>query len=228
MMNGLNGGPFDHPEYGGWGGRYLFQDLTRQNMLYNDARDNVTGENGLWIVSNHATIWRWRQAYQDEMSARIQWTIKSKYGAGSHPPVVVVNGSSDSTPLTFDVALGQQVVLDASDSYDADADLDDRNPLKFRWFQYKEPSDEPHQTSGSAVPELDFKLSSDGRVAMMKMPEADTACYKLNVPHRSPKNVKPVCFQLHVILEVTGSGTPPIRRYKRAILKLQKADDTDD
>lgn len=22
MQNGLNGGPFDHPEWGGWGGRY--------------------------------------------------------------------------------------------------------------------------------------------------------------------------------------------------------------
>ena len=27
MMNGLNGGPYDHPEWGGWGGRYLLQDL---------------------------------------------------------------------------------------------------------------------------------------------------------------------------------------------------------
>ena len=191
-------------------------------MLYNDARDNVTGENGLRFVSNHATIWRWRQAYQDEMSARIQWTVNKKYEDGSHPPVVVVNGSSDSSPLTFDAGLGDNVVLDASDSYDPDAGLPNRNTLKFRWFQYKEPSDEPHQTSGSAVPELDFEVSSDGRVAKMKMPGADVACYKLLVPHRAPKDVQSVCFQLHVILEVTGSGSPPIRRYKRAILKLQQ------
>lgn len=57
MMNGLNGGPYDHPEWGGYGGRYIFQDLTRQTMLYNDARDNVTGQNGDWFVSNQATIW---------------------------------------------------------------------------------------------------------------------------------------------------------------------------
>ena len=191
-------------------------------MLYNDARDNVTGENGLWIVPNHATIWRWRQAYQDEMSARIQWTVQSKYAKGIHPPVVIVNGSSDSAALTFDVGVGEDVVLDASESYDPDAGREGRNPLKFRWFQYKEPSNEPHQTSGSAVPDLKFTLSEDGRVAIMKMPEAETACYKLLVPHRSPKSVEPVCFQLHVILEVVGSGTPPIRRYKRTILNIQR------
>ena len=28
--------------------------------------------------------------------------------------------------------------------------------------------------------------------------------------------------QLHALLEVTGSGTPPIRRYKRAILKVPR------
>ena len=221
MMNGLNGGPYDHPEYGGYGGRYIFQDITRQNMLYNDARDNVTGENGLYFVSNHATIWRWRQAYQDEMSARIQWTIKSKYEEGSHPPVVVVNGSSDSAPLEFDATVEEEVVLDASDSYDPDAGLQGRS-LKFRWFQYKEPSDEPHQTSGTAVPELNIQTSSGGRVASMKIPSGAEACYKLLVPHRSPKSVTPVCFQLHVLLEVTGSGMPPIRRYKRAILKIQQ------
>ena len=126
---------------------------------------------------------------------------------------------------TISLGSGAEVVLDASESYDPDADLPDRNALKFRWFQYKEPSDEPHQTSGSAVPELDFDVSSDGRVARMKMPAADVACYKLLVPHRSPKDVEPVCFQLHVILEVTGSGSPPIRRYKRAILKLQQPQD---
>ena len=191
-------------------------------MLYNDARDNVMRENGLWIVSNHATIWRWRQAYQDEMSARIQWTIQSKYAKGCHPSVVVVNESSYSAWLTFDIAVGEEIVLDASGSYDPDPGLEGRNPLKFGCFQYKEPSDEPRQTSGSAVPELNFTLSSDGRVATM-MPETETACYKLLVRHWAPKGVERVCFQFHVVLEVVGSGTPPIRRYKRAILKIQRS-----
>lgn len=48
------------------------------------------------------------------MSARIQWTIKSKYEDGSHPPVVVVNDSYDSALLTFNVAPDEEVVLDAS------------------------------------------------------------------------------------------------------------------
>jgi hypothetical protein len=33
--------------------------------------------------------------------------------------------------------------------------------------------------------------------------------------------VQEICQRYHVELEVTGSGTPPFRRYKRVILKVQ-------
>ena len=230
MMNGVNGGPYDHPQWGGWGGRYLPQDVSGQNRLFNDARDNVTGVDGRWHISNQATIWRWRQAYQDEMSARIQWTIQASYANGSHPPVVGMNGSCDSSPLIFTVQPGQDVVLDASRSYDPDANLTsspnstERNDLQFYWFQYKEPSDEPHQTSGSAVPTLNFTLSGDNRTVSMIMPSAEEACYELTPVEARTKGYSIVCMAMHVLVEVTGSGEPPIRRWKRAILELEAPD----
>lgn len=233
MMNGLNGGPYDHVEYGGFGGRYLPLDVSGQNRVFSDARDNVTGVDGEYHISNQATIWRWRQAYQDEMSARIQWTINSDYADGSHPPVVIVNGSCDSEALHFKVQPGEEVILDASGSYDPDANLSSvsnssstkstmqRNPLQFTWFQYKEPSDEPHQTSASAVPDLNITLSANNRTATMTMPPAEEACYELTPVEARMKRKSVVCIALHVLVEVKGSGEPPIRRWKRAILEVQ-------
>lgn len=220
MMNGVNGGPFDHPEWGGWGGRYILQDLTRQSMVYSDTTDNVVGINNQTFTSNHATIWRWRQAYQDEMSARIQWSMHSNYSAGSHPPVVSVNGSCGSAPLIVsDVYPEQVVTLDASGTYDPDANLSNRNPLQYSWFHYREPT--ATQSSVAAeVPLLNFTLSGDGSVAMTTLPLATQACAAATA-REAAQGVQDVCQQYHVVLEVTGSGTPPIRRYERVILKLQ-------
>ena len=97
MQNGLNGGPLDHPEWGGWGGRYALLDLTRQSMQYVDTTDFVVGMDNKTWASNHASIWRWRRAFQEEMSARVQWSIlggNSSRAEGSHPPVVSVNAVS--------------------------------------------------------------------------------------------------------------------------------------
>lgn len=221
MMNGVNGGPYDHPEWGGWGGRYLPQDVSGQNRIYSDAQDNVTGIDGKYHVSNQATIWRWRQAYQDEMSARMLWTINANYANGSHPPVVNVNGSCDSSPLHIPVRPGQTVVLDASGTYDQDANLTSRNPLRFTWFQYKEPSAEPRANNLGDVPDLNLTLSASNRTATIPIPGAEEVCYQLTPLEARVKGWETECLDLHVLVEIRGSGEPPIRRWKRAVLEVQ-------
>ena len=220
MQNGLNGGPLDHPEWGGWGGRYALLDLTRQSMLYTDTNDVVVGKDNATWSSNHATIWRWRQAFQDEMSARVQWSVLGEYGAGSHPPVVGVNGSCGSAPFEVEVWPGEVVTLDASGSWDPDGNLTGKNELRFKWFHYWEIT--TLQGNRGEVPQLNFTLSGDrlGSVATTTLPTADLACA---APPGlwQPEGIQEICQQYHVILEVTGSGTPPIRRYKRVILKVQ-------
>ena len=71
MQNGVNGGPQDHPEWGGWGGRYRLVDLSRQSMHYADTADVVIGVDNVTYSSNQASVWRWRRAYQQEMAARV-------------------------------------------------------------------------------------------------------------------------------------------------------------
>ena len=195
-------------------------DLTRQTMIYSDAVDIVVGQNGQNFTSNHATIWRWRQAYQDEMSARVQWSIRGNYSAGSHPPVVSVNGSCGSAPLVLDnVYPKQTLTFDASGTYDPDANQTGRNALQYNWMHYREIS--ATQTNINAeVPWLNFTLSNDGSVATTTLPAAELACAAPNAL-QAAHGVQETCQQYHVILEVTGSGTPPIRRYKRVIIKVQ-------
>lgn len=69
------------------------------------------------------------------MSARIQWSILGNYSAGSHPPAVSVNGSCDSSPLVVEVSPEQVITMDASHTYDPDANLTGKNDLQFNWFQ---------------------------------------------------------------------------------------------
>jgi hypothetical protein len=224
FVNGLGGGPYDHPEWGGWGGRYTLNDITRQSMVYSDARDNVTGADGRWYTSNQATIWRWRQAYQDEMSARVQWSVNSAYGSGSHPPVVVLNDVCGSAPLEIDVKPNEVVTLDASGSYDPDSNRTaSSSPLTYNWFQYKEPTAQPSGTDADVrrVPTLNFTLSDNGKMASVEIPSRDEACSVPQPQQSLQQGVNLICQIYHVILEVKGSGDPPIRRYRRAMLNVK-------
>ncbi len=69
IPNGLN--VPEEPKYGGWGGRYTPIDGVCSH--YTDAVDRVTSKtDGQYYMTNHATIWRWREAFQNDFAARIQ------------------------------------------------------------------------------------------------------------------------------------------------------------
>jgi hypothetical protein len=134
--NGLEG--HRSPSWGGWGGRYIYrrpageaQAIWTQGgdaFARTDSRDAVIGVDSRVHVSNQATIWRWRQAYQHDFSARMDWTIKP-FAQANHPPAVVVDGQDGLAPVFIDAEVGKPVTLDASASRDPDG-----QPLRFRWF----------------------------------------------------------------------------------------------
>ena len=153
IPNGLNAP--SHPEWGGWGGRYEFyvpelaamdpQGFTggvpvnpETRPIWTNAVDDyvppVAGEHGRAVrlgeksvKSFRATIWRWRDDFQNDFAARMDWTIKPFVGA-NHPPVPVL-----AHPDTLTVRSGEKFQLDAHLSSDPDGDS-----LSFWWFHYPE------------------------------------------------------------------------------------------
>jgi len=154
IRNGLNDP--GHPDWGSWGGRYELyipefpseptnlrftggvpvEPETR--LIWTNAIDNFTpripNEWGRTIrkdtatySGNHVTLWRWREDFQNDFAARMDW-CKMSFEEANHPPVARVN-----QPERFTVKSGDIFKLDADGSYDPDGDA-----LSYWWFQYPE------------------------------------------------------------------------------------------
>lgn len=207
MPNGLNYP--SNPEFGGWGGRYILSDISGASHHYADTIDRVTGISGNMLVSNHATVWRWRSAYQNEMSARMQWTLSSNYSSAVHPPKVSLNGTTGTEPYPLSVKPEQVVTLDASKSVNPDSNSS--TSLTFEWMHYKEVTASNAYDVNTAVPQLNFTcLNQDCSSVQTTMPNQTLACPKSN------------CQTYHVILSVKGQSSTPITRYRRVIFEIEE------
>lgn len=134
IQNGLQ--DMEHPDWGGWGGRYekylpqkapLFG-RKEKYPLWTNCEDTYTGKNGVTVTNNVCTIYRWREAMQNDFAARMCWTECAAYEEANHAPVVKLN-----TPNEFRVSCGEKVNMSAEGSHDPDGDN-----LFFHWYNYKE------------------------------------------------------------------------------------------
>jgi hypothetical protein len=120
IPNGLNAP--EHPEWGGWGGRY-----EKKSGFYTDTADTATGADGKTYTTGQASVWRWREAYQNDFAARMDWCVWPRDGA-NHPPVARLGHDE-----VLEARAGEVVRLDATGSSDPDGD-----GLTYEWIAYPE------------------------------------------------------------------------------------------
>jgi hypothetical protein len=154
LPNGLN--VPEHPDWGGWGGRYekhlpeyssfnsgftggvpiepepreiwtnaidSFAPYTPNEYGRAVRRDTIT------FSDNRVSLWRWRDDFQNDFAARMDWCIKS-YQEANHPPIPALGHPEQMTRKSGDV-----FGLDASGTTDPDGDN-----RCYLWFHYPEAS----------------------------------------------------------------------------------------
>jgi hypothetical protein len=191
----------EHPDWGGWGGRYeRYTPPVRKwhlkpetRPIWTDADDEVLGVDGRWHTDNHATIWRWRSAYQNDFAARMDWTIRPPAEA-NHPPVARLGH-----PAALTARPGERVELSAEGSTDPDGDA-----LSYEWFYYGEAGTLAVSSARSGQP-----LAIRG---------FDQAKASFVVP--TTRVMPPGTGTMHLILAVTDHGTPRLTRYRRVIVTV--------
>lgn len=207
IPNGL--GDPEHPDWGSWGGRYGYNVPGSRN--YHDTVDEVVGTDGVTYPTNHAGIWRWRDHYQHDFAARIQWSLTSDFANASHPPVPVVNGTVGPQHLNLTASPGASLVLDAGQSYDPDH-AGTLEHLSFQWYQYLEP------TSGSVNVRLEALAPPAGTDDTLDRSDTGFANAVLGqaVRVRLPSDEAGLAY--HVVLQVSNEAH--LARYVRVVINV--------
>ena len=175
LPNGLN--VPDQPTWGGWGGRFV----QSSNHIYRDGRDTVDT-----TTDGRCTVWRWRDAFQRDFQARMDWCVQPR-AAANHAPIAVCNGDATPAILALPARSGSTIRLSAAASQDPDGDR-----LTYRWWVYPE---------AGTYPNTPGMTGADSPQAAVALPPSSTG-------------------ELHIILEVTDAGEPPLTSYRRVILTV--------
>ena len=139
----------EHVNFGGWGGRFYEQrkqnirsgtgnhtvdkllDRHRNYLLYSDATDSWQ-YGGTTYQNEYCTVFRWREAFQADFAARMDWCVKP-FDQANHNPVAIVNGDNTRELIEVTANPGETIKLDATASSDPDG-----NGLNYSWWVYNE------------------------------------------------------------------------------------------
>jgi hypothetical protein len=186
----------DEPTWGGWAGRY--SPLTAAVQSSDGKMGPKPREGFYWAdatdvdsmgkPSRDQTLARWAVAIQNDFRARMQWSVTPNFKDANHEPIVVVQGDRSRDVLRVNARAGKPLSLSAEGTSDPDGDQ-----LNFRWSVYADPGTYRH-ASGIRW------TGSDSSAAILHLP-ADASGQTI-----------------HVLLEVTDTGTPSLTRYRRIVV----------
>ena len=144
LPNGLSD-PHE-PAWGGWGGRFLIEpqmnplasqppvvneDEYQDFWMITEAQDHWQWQDQVYDNS-YCAVFRWRVDFQNDFAARMDWCLQSFENA-NHNPVIILNGDSTRNVLVQHVNPGDQILLEATQTYDPDDDS-----LSYTWWIYPE------------------------------------------------------------------------------------------
>ena len=180
------------PSYGGWGGRYAYQQPSGEpHAIWTNnngsTRDTFEYAAGQTATSDQATIWRWRDQYQYDFAARMDWSVADTFAKANHNPIPVLDNDTTTNVVSTTVAGGSTTSLSAAGTRDPDG-----NAVTLKWFIYPEAG-----TVSGAV--LSTTTGPTTAVTIPKVTKAGT---------------------LHVILQCTDSGSPNLTSYRRVVLTV--------
>lgn len=201
----------DRHWWGAWGGRFnrektlnplvFRRDQWEKQEPYQPFRAYTGAVDAFWSEpeqrewrSHWASLFRWREAFQNDFSARMDWCVAETYADANHNPTVVLEGDSSGAILHREVSRGEAITLSAKGSDDPDGDV-----IAYRWWHYEEP--------GGTL----------GGEATLDLEGADSESLTVRVPEDWPAEVS----EAHIILEVTDSGSPTLYGYRRMILTIE-------
>lgn len=122
VRNGLNNP--EHIEYGSWGGRYEKRIPTRSEFhtkeiypIYTNSYDLVYGKDQKFHYSPQASIWRWREHFQNDFLMRLTWSTTNDYSVCDHlqeydDSEVIIEANSDE-----EKEISLSIIEDASYEY---------------------------------------------------------------------------------------------------------------
>jgi len=209
--NGLNA--YRRPDWGGWGGRYIYRQpygethaiWTQGGDMFSrvTSQDAVIGIDSKEHISDQATVWRWREAFQNDFAARMDWTV-ADFEHANHNPIVDVNGQSGTAPIFLEAQVGKSVTLDATRTRDPDGP----QQLHFHWFHYGEAG-----STGANLASINLAGAETPKAVV-----TPTAVCRSNWLQPAPKCTGDGV--VHIILAVTDDGSPKLTSYRRIILTV--------
>jgi len=177
----------DHPGYGGWGGRFSRE----SSRLFRDAEDRLENPPATawkWKAdkfdrNGRITVYRWREDFQNDFRARMDWCLRALNQA-NHQPVAKVKGA-----IQRSVGAGEHVVLDASASTDPDGDQ-----LSYEWFHYSEP--------GTLADHLRLNDADSARVSLTVPPVSKDCTAHIILTVRD-SGTPSLCSYQRIVLEIS-------------------------
>ena len=122
-------------------------------------------------------------AAQNELAARLKWSVTPTFAGANHPPRVTLRTSARITARP-----GETIRLEGA------ASDPDGNALRVKWFQWKDVDTYPGQVTFANPAALATSVQVPGDAAAGQT--------------------------IHLVLEVTDGGAPPLTRYRRVVVTV--------